>query len=146
MVALKSLLLLAVLMMSLVPIHASADARVQVLTGTTPETRVMPSNAFTVADATQLTGIRINLPVPACNAATSSICDDLTLLNLEDGFDLRPRVTVPFTGPIDVTSVTPSDFYVTGPSGFRTPITQLVWDPAAIVLPGHPSTLLAYAY
>jgi hypothetical protein len=102
----------------------------------------MPSDVFTVADATQLTGIRINLPVPVCDATNSSICDDLTLVNEQDGFDLRPRVSVPFTGPIDISSVTPSDFFVTGPGGFSTPITQLVWDPTANVLAGEPSDFL----
>jgi len=132
-------------MASLIPTTASASARVQVLTGTTPDAQIMPSNAFTVADATQITGIRVNLPVPVCDASTSSICDDIALLNLQDGFDLRPRVTVPFTGPIDASSVAPSDFYVTGPGGFTTPITQLVWDPVANVLAGEPSDFLTEA-
>ena len=105
----------------------------------------MPSNLFTVADPTQLTGLRINLPVPACDAAQQSICDDLTLLNLQDGFDLRPRVTVPFSGPIDVASVNGGDLYLAGPGGFRTPVTQLVWDPQANVLAGLPGDFLAEA-
>ena len=135
-------LLVALLVASLTPTTASAAARVQVHTGSTPDTRIMPSNSFTVADSSQLTGIRINLPVPVCDATNSSVCDDLTLLNLQDGFDLRPRVTVPFTGPIDVSTVTGSDFYMTGPAGFSTPITQLVWDPAANILAGEPSDFL----
>ena len=139
----RVLLLAAGLAASLLPLPAGAAASVGVLTGTTPDTRVMPSNAFTVPDATQLTGLRVNLPVPACDAAHQSICDDLTLLNLQDGFDLRPRVTVPFSGPIDVASVNGSDFYVAGPAGFRTPVTQLVWDPQANVLAGEPGDFLA---
>jgi hypothetical protein len=140
----RPLLLTLALLAALAPMPASA-ARVQVLNGSSPETRIMPSNLFTVADSAQLTGLRINLPVPACNSGNSSICDNLRLLNLQDGFDLRPRVTVPFSGPIDVASVTPADFYVTGPGGFRTPIIQLVWDPAAHVLAGEPSDFLLEA-
>src|SRR5258708_3619273 len=132
-------------MVSLIPPTASASARVQVLTGTTPDAQIMPSNAFTVADATQITGIRVNLPVPVCDSSTSSICDDITLLNQQDGFDLRPRVTVPFSGPIDVSTVAPSDFYVTGPGGFTTPITQIVWDPIVTVLGGEQSDFLTEA-
>ena len=105
----------------------------------------MPSNAFTVPDPSQLTGLRVNFPVPACDAAHQSVCDDLTLLNLQDGFDLRPRVTVPFSGPIDVSTVGASDFYVAGPNGFRTPVTQLVWDPQSNVLAGEPSEFLGEA-
>jgi hypothetical protein len=142
---LRVLLLAAGLAVSLLPLPAGAQARVQVLTGSTPDTRVMPSNAFTVPDATQLTGLRVNFPVPACDAAHQSTCDDLTLLNQQDGFDLRPRVTVPFSGAIDVTSVNASDFYILGPGGFRTPVTQLVWDPQATVLAGEPSDFLAEA-
>ena|ERR1700737_4674339 len=119
-------LLIAVLIAPLVPITTSAANRVQVLIGSTPDTRIMPSNLFTVADTRQITGIRVNLPVPACGVANSSVCADLNLLNLQDGVDIRPRVTVPFSGPIDISSVSGTDFYVTGPSGFRSPITQLV--------------------
>jgi Bacterial Ig-like domain len=140
----RPLLLTLALLLALAPLPASA-ASVHVLNGSRPETRIMPSNLFTVADAAQLTGIRINLPLPACDNTDYSICDDLRLLNLQDGFDLRPRVTVPFSGPIDVASVTPADFYVTGPSGFRTPIVQLVWDPKANVLAGEPSDFLLEA-
>ncbi len=141
----RSLLIAATLIAALLPAPASAAAPVRVMTGTTPETRIMPSNVFTTADARQLTGRRIKLPVPACDAAHQSICDDIALLNLQDGFDLRPRITVPFTGPINPASVNASDFYVTGPNGFRTPIVQLVWDPSANVLAGEPSDFLTEA-
>jgi hypothetical protein len=138
----RSLLVAIFVVAALLPVTASAAAHVRILTGSTPDTRIMPSNTYTVADATQLTGIRVNLPVPACDSTTSSVCDDLTLLNLQDGFDLRPRVTVPFSGAIDAGSVTAASFYVTGPNGFRTPITQLVWDPSTNVLAGEPSDFL----
>ena len=141
----RSLLIAIFVVASLLPVTASAAASVQVLTGSTPDTRIMPSNIYTVADANQLTGIRINLPIPVCDATNSSVCDDLTLLNLQDGFDLRPRIAVPFSGPIDVSSVNAATFYVTGPNGFRTPITQLVWNPATNVLAGEPSDFLVEA-
>jgi hypothetical protein len=44
-----------------------------------------------------------------------------------------------------VSSVTPADLAVTGPNGFRTPITQLVWDPKTNVLAGEPADFLAEA-
>jgi hypothetical protein len=57
------------------------------------------------------------------------------MLNKLDGFDLQPRVTIPFSGPIDVSSVNDTDVFVQGPGG-RTRLEQLVWDPATNVLAG----------
>jgi hypothetical protein len=130
---------------ALLPVSVSAAAPVKVLMGSTPDTRIMPSNNYTVPDTTQITGVRVNLPVPLCDTTNSSICDDLTLLNLQDGFDLRPRVTVPFSGPINIGTVNAASFYVIGPGAFRTPITQLVWDPSTNVLAGEPSAFLSEA-
>jgi hypothetical protein len=138
---LRPLLVVVATLCALAP-RPGAAAPVQVLTGTTPDTRIMPSNTFTVADAAQLTGLRVNLPVPACGSADYSTCDDLRLLNQQDGFDLRPRVTVPFSGPISIASVSATNFFVAGPGGFRSPITQLVWDPQANVLAGEPTDFL----
>jgi hypothetical protein len=139
----RSLLVAVFVVASLVPISASAASSVRVLTGSTPDTRIMPSNAYTVADGAQITGRRVNLPVPTCDSTNSSVCDDLRLLNLHDGFDLRPRVTVPFSGAIDVSTVSDTSVFVIGPNGFRTPLTQLVWDPSTHVLAGKPSDFLA---
>jgi hypothetical protein len=141
---LRPLLVALAALFALLP-QPGAAAPVQVLTGTTPDTRIMPSNTFTVEDPAQLTGLRINLPMPTCGTSDYSICDDLRLLNLRDGFDLRPRVTVPFSGPIDITSIGATNFYVTGMNGFRSPITQLVWDPQTNVLAGEPTDFLLEA-
>jgi hypothetical protein len=88
-----------------------------VRTGDTPETTVFPNDRFTVADTAQLTGLRVDLPVPDCTEATRSTCDALEILNTTDGFDLQPRFFIPFTGDIDVTTVTPQTVYVEGPAG-----------------------------
>ena len=141
----RALLVSIFVVASLVPVAVSADTSVKVMTGSTPDTRIMPSNSFTVPDPAQITGLRVNLPVPACNAMNSSVCDDLALLNLQDGFDLRPRVTVPFSGAIDAGTVNATNFFVIGPNGFRTPIIQLVWDPSTNVLAGEPSDFLSEA-
>ncbi len=113
-----------------------------VLTGSTPDTAIFPSDAFTVADAAQVTGRRVNLPLPACTQADYSWCDAITLVNQLDGFDVRPRVTIPFSGPIDLATVTPASVYIEGPGGFRTGLTQLVFDPATNVLAGQPVSYL----
>src|SRR5207248_10118724 len=64
------------------------------------------------------------------------------MLDQLDGFDLEPRVTIPFSGPIDVGSVNADDVFVQGPGG-RTALVQLVWDPATNTLAGLTNALLA---
>ena len=63
-----------------------------------------PSDRFTVADAGQHTGRRVNLPKPDC-AARPTDCADLDVINTLDGFNVQPRLSIPFDGAIDVTSV-----------------------------------------
>src|SRR5881396_2658676 len=64
-----------------------------------------PSDLFTVADQSQNTGLRINLPKPDCLARPSD-CEDLDVINTLDGFNLQPRLSIPFDGPIDVATAT----------------------------------------
>ena len=45
------------------------------------------------------------MPKPDCSARPSN-CEDLDLINTLDGFNLQPRLSIPFDGPIDVNSVT----------------------------------------
>jgi hypothetical protein len=110
-----------------------AAAPVAVLMGDTPETTVFPNDRFTVADPAQLTGLRVNLPIPDCTEATRSICDAVEILNTTDGFDLQPRFFIPFTGDIDVATVTPETVYVEGPAG-RVGLQELTFDPTSDVL------------
>jgi hypothetical protein len=69
-----------------------------------PDKGIFPSDAFAVADDSQKTGLRVNLPLPDCTVRVSD-CADLALINVLDGFNLQPRVTVPFDGNIDPQSV-----------------------------------------
>ncbi|HJZ54018.1 MAG TPA: hypothetical protein VKE74_03630, partial [Gemmataceae bacterium] len=59
-----------------------------------------PSNRFTVADATQLTGRRVDLPLPDAATRPSDFAD-LSVINTLDGFNVQPRLSIPFSGPID---------------------------------------------
>ena len=63
-----------------------------------------PSDIFTLVDAAQATGRRVNLPYPDC-AARPSDCDDIDAINTLDGFGLNPRISIPFDGAIDPTTV-----------------------------------------
>ncbi len=105
-----------------------------------------PSDRFTVSDRHQVTGLRVNLPLPNC-ATNPSDCADLTLLNQLDGFNLQPRLSIPFDGAILPGSVTSKTvFLVKLPGvGLREDefehfhpqvigINQVVWDPASMTL------------
>lgn len=110
-------------------------------------TSPFPSDRFTALDSQQLTGLRVNIPLPNC-ATNPSDCADLTLVNQLDGFNLQPRLAVPFDGAIDVSTVNsqtvflvqvPSSFKVDGDAfhGFQPNIigiNQVVWDPASLTL------------
>jgi Bacterial Ig-like domain len=86
-----------------------------------------PSNIYTTPDATQLTGLRIALPTAGC---TPSDCADLAVLNTLDGFNIQPRISIPFSGPIDPATVSSSTVFLVGPNGHIVGINQRVWEPA----------------
>jgi dienelactone hydrolase len=99
-----------------------------------------PSNAFTVAAPENITGLRINLPLPDCSALPSD-CDDLNVVNQLDGFNVQVRLSIPFDGPIDPASVNSrAVFFVqltqgaTGSIGAVVGINQIVWDPQSNTL------------
>ena len=64
-----------------------------------------PSDWFTAADSSHNTGRRISLPLPDCETRRSD-CENVAVLNSLDGFNLQPRLSVPFSGSIDANSVT----------------------------------------
>ncbi len=119
---------------------ASAQQQTEVLQGNSYLTRVFPDNYFTTRDPRQLTGLRVDFvqgrDYAPCDSSDYSICDGFAELNKLDGFDLQPRVTVPFSGPIDLGSVTADDFYISGAGGFRSGLRQLTFDPQTRILAG----------
>jgi len=107
-------------------------------------------NGFTVMDSSQKTKLRVSLPVPAlpngveCTATTRpSLClhiDNTKLLNRLDGFNTQPRISIPFTGPIDLRSVSNATVFLiklcklqsngSCPiASSKVGINQAVWDP-----------------
>jgi len=107
-----------------------------------PDQGPFPSDRFTVADSSQLTGRRINLPLPD-RAARPSDYDDVTVINTLDGFNLQPRLSVAFSGPIDVSTVNSNTVFLIklgdptaqDEAGGRTVgINQTVWDVATNTL------------
>src|SRR5262245_19233950 len=115
-----------------------------------PDRGPFPSDRFTVADASQLTGRRVDLPLPD-RATRPSDYDDISVINTLDGFNLQPRLSVPFSGPIDVNSVNSNDVFVIRLGDTRNPqdqggqvvgINQVVWDPATNTLRAESDELL----
>ena len=129
-----------------------------------PERSPFPSDRFTVADDEQNTARRVNLPMPDnCNVEASE-CEDIAVLNQLDGFNLVARISVPFDGDIDPSSVTSETVFLVSlgdalarheqvlageddsfdPSDVRLPeapivdINNIVWTPDARVLSFRP--------
>ncbi len=96
--------------------------------GTTSALQPFPTNLDTVPDSTQLTGLRVNLPLPSCTARPSDCADD-AVINSLDGFNIQPRITIPFSGPIDLSTVTSSNIFLVGPGDHVVGINQPVWEP-----------------
>src|SRR6266545_2718322 len=108
----------------------------------TPQAGPFPSDRFTVPDPMHYTGRRVELPKPDC-AACPSACADLAVINTLDGFNLQPRLSIPFDGPIDVASVTSQSVFLVSlgstlpdgaPGGHVVGINQIVWDPGTNTL------------
>ncbi len=107
-----------------------------------PSGAPFPTDRYTVADATQLTGVRVDLPKPNC-AVRPSDCLDIDVLNTLDGFNLQPRLSIPFTGAIDVASVSSENvFLVRLSDGDVTGINQIAWEPAVNTLHAESDQLL----
>ncbi len=100
-----------------------------------------PSDRFTIADTDQNTARRIALPIPSDCVANRSDCDDITVLNQLDGFNVQPRLSIPFDGDVDVRSITSDTVFLVklicghdddacdaGPAAPRIGVNQIVWD------------------
>jgi hypothetical protein len=100
-----------------------------------------PSDRFTVRDWSNSTFRRVNLPKPDC-AARPSDCADIDVINTLDGFSTQPRITVPFTGDIDVNTVNSDTVFLLNLGstltlrgfGQRVGINQVLWDAATKTL------------
>jgi hypothetical protein len=131
---------------------ATADAktqRVRVMRGDHVGARIFPDNFFTVRDRRQVTRRRVHFRLgrdyptvggvvkPRCTSKTYSICDGVVELNKLDGFDLQPRVTVPFTGAISLPSLNGKDFFISNRHNrFVTGFRQVTFDPVTHTLAG----------
>ena len=64
-----------------------------------------------------------------------SDCADIDVLNTLDGFNMQPRISIPFTGPIDPASVNSSNVFLISVPDFKvTGINQITWEVATNTL------------
>jgi Bacterial virulence factor lipase N-terminal len=123
------------------PVFALAAGVSVKLDFASPTGSPFPSDRFTQPDFTQNTFKRVALPKPDC-AVQVSDCADIDVINTLDGFNTQPRITVPFTGDIDLATVTSDTVYLvnlgdtlTGAgNGHKVGINQVQWDAAAKTL------------
>jgi hypothetical protein len=115
-----------------------------------PERGLFPSDRWTVRDHRQNTERRVDLPLPPCDERPSD-CADIGVINTLDGFNLQPRLTIPFDSPIDVSTVSSQSVFLVslgstlpgGPwPGHVVGINQVVWDPASLTLFAEADELL----
>jgi hypothetical protein len=122
----------------LAPAPALASGVSVLIDPRSPATTPFPSDRFTVIDLRQQTFRRINLPKPDC-AIRPTDCEDIDVINTLDGFNLQPRISIPFSGAIDPATVTSDTVFLVslgrigaGSSSFGrvVGINQVVWNPA----------------
>ena len=139
--------LAAVLAAAVLPVAALADG---VSVRFDDQASPFPSNRLTVLDFSNATYRRVNLPKPDC-AVRVSDCTDIDVINQLDGFSTQPRITVPFTGDIDVSTVNSDTVFLVNLGdtqtlrgfGEKVGINQILWDPASKTLVFEPDELLA---
>ena len=103
-----------------------------------PRTGPFPSDIFTVRDVRNITGLRLNYPLPDCRLRPSD-CEDLAVVNTLDGWGLEQQVSIPFTGDVDPRTLSSESVFLvrlsSRSSGFSPTaavigINQVVWNPA----------------
>ena len=143
---LRSLALATLVLLSLAAPAAAAGVHALFDTSS-PGGGPFPSDLFTTPDPSHLTGLRVQLPTPTCPTVPPGVplttaCDDIAVINTLDGFNLQPRLSIPFSDAIDPASVNSTAVFlisqgdaVTGAgAGKVIGINQVVWDPATNTL------------
>src|SRR5713226_2424783 len=124
----RSFIPVALLALALAFAPASALAAPAAALAATKAGQPFPTNLYTVRDGTQITGLRVDLPKPDC-ATHPSDCADIDVLDTLDGFNIQPRISIPFSAPIDLSTVSSSTIFLVGPQDHLVGINQAVWDP-----------------
>jgi dienelactone hydrolase len=104
-----------------------------------------PSNALTLRDGDQATGVRVSLPSSADNCDSSvsrSVCSNSTLLNQLDGFSVNPRLMVCFSATVDANTLQAGIHFVPTAGGSEVSINQIIVDPASNCAFAKPNQVL----
>jgi len=118
----------------------------------TPQTGPFPTDFLTVLDPAQKTGSRLNIPVPSC-ASQYTACQEAGLLEQLDGFSLRARAQVRFSGAVNTATLRNGIFFVALDNvtqdepgihklGDVIPVDQVVYDPATNTAYAKPNLVL----
>lgn len=113
---------------------------------------MFPSDYLTVPDRAQKTGIRLNLPSPDCRSQPTA-CHEIALVNELDGFSLRARASIRFSGPVDASTLRDGIYFVamnnltaeeTGihTAGQKIAINQVTIDPKTNTVYAKPDSVL----
>jgi len=103
---------------------------------------LFPTNDLTVRDASQLTGLRVDLPTEDCGNVIR--CGLVERLNELDGFDLDPRLAIRYDSPVtDIAAAAARITLRAKGSGRKIGVDRVVWDPATTTLYAHPAEQLA---
>ncbi|HEV2446099.1 MAG TPA: hypothetical protein VGS58_09260, partial [Candidatus Sulfopaludibacter sp.] len=117
-----------------------------------PNTGPYPTDFLTTPDPLQRTNLRIDLPVPSC-ASQYTACQEGGLLDQLDGFSVRPRLQVRFSGPVNTATLRSGIFYIAldnltqDEPGINRPgdviaIDRVIWDPAGNAVYAKPAAVL----
>ena len=106
-----------------------------------PATGPFPTNFLTLPDPLQRTNLRLDLPVPDCVTRYTD-CQEYALLDQTDGFSIRPRLAVRFSGPVNTATLRDGIFFA-ALDGTKIPINQVVYDPATNTVYAKPDNVLA---
>jgi hypothetical protein len=104
-----------------------------------------PSNALTISDSTQQTGLRIQLPSSSdtCDAnAAPGVCSNVSLLNQLDGFSVNPRLMLCFSAPVDPNSLQTGLTIIALDNGASASVNQIIYDPGTNCAFAKPSQVL----
>ena len=133
----RSTVLIATAALTLTAGAGTAVAKAPPRPGADSLVSVFPSDALTVRDPSQATGLRVNLPLPPC-AQQVSECHSVTLLDQLDGFDIDPRIALRFAGPVDPSSAVAGVRVVQQGGRFSTGLERVVYDAATSTVYAHP--------
>lgn len=113
-----------------------------------------PTNALTVSDNSQVTGLRVKLQESdTCGfSKPQAVCTNYATLNTLDGFSLNPRIMVCFSGPVDpntlqsgitINPVLRYGHTVPGVPYSPVAINQVMYDPSTNCAFAKPDSVLA---